>query len=58
MFSEGVGLLCPQCMAITGTPASEEETVNPEKERLEVLEQKLQESESKLETTVVVRNHN
>lgn len=54
MFSEGVGLPCPKCQRLTGTPGSENDPLTPEKERLEVLEQKLRESELKLESTVVV----
>ncbi|XP_028402037.1 uncharacterized protein LOC114524978 [Dendronephthya gigantea] len=53
MFSEGVGLPCPKCQRLTGTPGSENDSLTPEKEQLEVLEQKLRESESKLESTVV-----
>lgn len=39
-----------------GTPGSEDDTITQQKVKLDILEQKLQESESKLETTVVVRN--
>ena len=55
MFSEGDGVSCPKCQRLTGTPGSEDETISQQKVKLELLEQKLQESESKLETTVVVR---
>jgi hypothetical protein len=53
MFSAGEGVACPKCMGLTDSP--EEDAHTPENDKLEILEQKLQESESKLETTVVVR---
>jgi hypothetical protein len=55
MFSAGEGVACPKCMGMTDTP--EEDVHTPENDKLEILEQKLQESESKLETTVVVRDY-
>ena len=57
MFSEGEGFPCPRCQRLTGTPGTEDDAITPEKDKLEVLEQKLQESESKLETTVVVKKY-
>jgi hypothetical protein len=57
MFSEGEGIACPRCLRLTCTSGSENDTLTPEKDKLEVLEQMLQDSESKLETAVVVRKY-
>lgn len=57
LFGEGERLPCPKCMQLTITPSSEDVTLSPDKDRLQVLEQMLEESESKLETTVVVRKY-
>ena len=55
MFSAGEGIACPKCLRLTDTPGSEEDQQAAENAKLGILEQKLQESESKLEATVVVR---
>ena len=55
MLSDGDGLSCPRCQRLTGSPSSEDDAFTQQKIKLDILEQKLQESESKLETTVVVR---
>ncbi len=55
MFSEGQGLTCPRCLKLTDTPGEDDACARDNSE-LQALEQKLEESQSKLETTVMVRN--